>query len=399
MNKRLFLGIGIVIFLSLAGYLGYQNYLAPIPVTPESTSQNEERQNRQEVVSAEGRVVPAQFVTLGFSSGGIVQEVMFSAGDPVKAGDVIARLDNFAQFQAAVTQANLQLISAQLAYDDLFENLDLSRALAQKAAADAEDGVRDAKRLVNNLNSPARQTDIDQAKSNVVLAEDKLDKAKDNFEPYENKSEDNLIRASLQSALAQTQADYDNAVRYLNNLEGTASEIDIAQAEADLLVAEASQANALRNLDDLKDGPDPDMLSLSEASLENAKAQLAAAEEMLAKQELRAPFSGTIVRLNLKVGEVANPSLTIVSLADFSNWHIETTDLAESDIGLLQLGYRTDIVIDAFPGTAFEGEIVEIGLLGEDRRGQITYPITIEFDPGDLPVRWEMTVFVDIQLP
>ena len=48
--------------------------------------------------------------------------------------------------------------------------------------------------------------------SNVALARRALDKAEDDFKPYENKPADDFRRASYLSRLAEAQKRYDNAV-------------------------------------------------------------------------------------------------------------------------------------------------------------------------------------------
>ncbi len=397
-RNRILIGAVVVIALSLLGYWGYQNYLAPLPATPTAGAQAA-LDSGPVVISAEGRVVPVQFANLSFGGPGLVAQIWVEEGQSVEAGESLARLDTWAQAEANLAAAEVQRVSAQQAYDELFDGLDLARSLAQQSVANGRDFVRDAEQRLTNLGSPSKQTDIDQAQSNVVLAQDRLDRAQDAFAPYENKPEDNVIRAALQSQLAQAQAEYDAAVRLLNNLKGTASDIDLAQAQADLEVARALLADAERNYADLRDGLADDALELAQAQLWNAEAHYAAANDALVKQELRAPFAGTVVRLDLKVGEFVAPGAPAIALADLTAWRIETTDLAEGDVALLQAGYAATITLDAFPGAEFEGMVTEIGWVGEDRRGQIVYPVSLSFDPGDTPVRWGMTAFVDIQLP
>ena len=399
MNKnRIGIGIIVVTILVFLGYSGYKNYLAPLPASPTEDSSQIEGSSSVAVISVEGRVVPAEYVRLGFGNGGIVSQIFLSEGDEVQSGDVIARLATYSRFEANVSAAKLQLVNAQQAYDSLFENLDLTRALAFKAVADGRDAVRDAEQRVNNLESPASQTDIDQANANLTLAEYKLERAEDDFEAYKNKPESNLVRAAKQSVLTQAQKEYDAALRLVNNLEGNASEIDIDQAQADLEVAEALLAKAEQEYEDLGGGPSPDALEMAEAALENARLQFAAAEEALAQQELRAPFAGILVSLDLKEGEFSPPGIPVAVVADLSEWHIETTDLAENDVALISAGQSVIITLDAFPGESLSGTVIEIGLLGEDSRGSVSYPIIISFDPSGLPIRWGMTAFVDISL-
>ncbi|TAK13471.1 MAG: HlyD family efflux transporter periplasmic adaptor subunit [Anaerolineae bacterium] len=397
MNKKLVIGIPVGLAVLALAFFGYRQFLAPVPATPTAgAGAVGTTQTGPDVISAEGRVQPARSVRLSFSSGGQVAEVLVRVGDVVTEGQPLARLEDRAAAEAALAAADLELEAAQQAFDALTEDLDLARAVAQRAVAVARADVRDSERRVTNLDSPSKQTEIDRAQANVVLLEDQLDKARDAYEPYADKPESNLTRAVLQQKFAAAQQAYDDAVRLLNNLEGTADEIDVATAAADLALARARRADAERALADLANGPDPDALALAERRLASAQAQRAAAQDALDRMELRAPFAGTVVSVDLEAGEFAVPGTSQVVLADVSAWEAETTDLSEGDVALLAVGMPVTVSLDAFPGETFEGVIIEIGLLGQDVRGQITYPVTVTFDPGDVPVRWGMTAFVDV---
>jgi multidrug resistance efflux pump len=293
----------------------------------------------------------------------------------------------------------MEQLAAQQTLDALYDNADLLSAQAARTLTSARDAARDAERYLDNLTSPAKQTDIEQARANKILSEDALEKAREDFEPYKNKPESNLTRAALQSRLAQIQEQYDAAVRLLNNLLAEVDEIDLAQAETALELANANLTEAQKNYDILQAGPDPDEVALAEARLKNAAAQLAAAQDALEDLELRAPFGGTLVVFEVKEGEFVTPGLPLITLADFSQWQVETIDLAESDVARLEPGMEAIITLDAFPDRTFAGRVIEIAQTAEDRRGDVTYPVTLTFDPGDTPVRWGMTAFVDIALP
>jgi hypothetical protein len=78
---------------------------------------------------------------------------------------------------------------------------------------------------------------------------------------------------------------------------------------------------------------------------------------------------------------------------------VETSDLAESDVALIEEGMLTSVEIDAFPGQKFPGKVRTIDYRGQDQRGDVTFTVTIDFDPKDTLVRWGMTAFVDIPIP
>jgi HlyD family secretion protein len=318
--------------------------------------------------------------------GGLVTEVLVDEGDAVETGQPLLRLDDalllnqrdqalagLAQAKAGVEAAELELESAQQGYDDLFEGLDLTTAMALHELAMAHDAVRDAENDVDNLVLPGKQTDIDTARANVVLKLDALDKAREDYEDYANKPADNLTRASLQLRLSAAQGAYDDAVRDLNwLLEGT-NDIDLSVAQADLEIANARLAQAEEDYAALANGPDTDMLALVEDRLQAAQAQLDAAHANLAaaeatvgsadlqiaKAELVAPVSGTVLYRNIQPGEIALPSATLMVLAQLDNLTI-TVYLAEDRYGQVNLGDTAIVVVDSFPGVNFSGTVVRI---------------------------------------
>jgi multidrug efflux pump subunit AcrA (membrane-fusion protein) len=401
MNKvvRIVIGIIVVAGLSILGYWGYLTYLARVP--PEQTPPAPQTLSAggPVVVSAEGRVVPRAYVNLGFSSGGRIEEVFFDKGDWVQAEQVLARLENQEQLEAAIATAQLELLSAQQALDALYEQADLLRAQAEQAAAEASDTVRLAQWQVDSLDYQPSQSELAAAQAAVDLAAALKARAQTNYNEYSGLPEDDPHRAAALLALSGASEAYNLAVRRYNYLTGTASDIEVAKAQANLALAEAQLAEYERQVGELQTGPDPDQVDLAQARLANAEAQLAAAQAARQDLELRAPFAGQLVLFDIKAGEFANPGLPLVLLADISTWRVETTDLAEADVALLAAGMSATITLDAFPNETFAGQIVAIDLRGQDSRGSVTYTVTLAFDPGDVPVRWGMTAFVDIELP
>ncbi len=280
------------------------------------------------IVSATGVVVPTDWARLSMSATGVVDEVLVSEDESVTAGQVMVRLQGKEQLQAALSAAQLELVSAQRALNDLNENTtllaaqalqdlessqnalddllnsDMQEAGALQAIADAEKAVESTERRLRIVGSIADQADIDAAKAQVILAKDALDKANDDFEPYANKREDNLVRANLLARKASAQQAYNAAVRKYNALLSSGNEVDIAVAQADLATARAQLVDAQRKWEHVKDGPnqgdidlleaqiskaqreydiyragpDPDDLAVAEARLANAQAQMDAAQ-------------------------------------------------------------------------------------------------------------------------
>ena len=347
------------------------------------------------LASATGKVVPAEWATLSIASGGIVAELEHENAQ-VSRGDVLLVLDGGEAASAAVAAASLDLVLAEQALQALTENAVLSSAEAQQAVADARDAVRDAERVINNLEFGSKQTDIDQAFANLVLAEDKLDDAREDYEPYANKPETNLERARYLSLLAQSQADYDDAVRLYNNLRGDANEIDLDQALADLAVAQAQLEVANADLEDRADGPDPDLAEQAIARVENAQAQLAAAQAAFDDLALEAPFDGTVSAVYVRISEWVTPGQPVILIGDLNQLQVETTDLNEIDVARISIGNAATITFDALPDVVVNGTVSSISTKATEGTG-VNYKVIIELETIPSGLRWDMTAFVDIE--
>lgn len=345
-------------------------------------------------IIVEGKLTPAEYVELSFNMPGVISEVLIKEGQPVQKGQVIARLDQGPRLASAVAAAELEMVNAQQALKTLQETAEVNTTAAAQKVATARDAVRDAERHLNNLNSGSRGTDVQKAAANVVLLKDRLDQARKDFAPYQNKPEDNVTRATYQSRLADAQRKYDDAVRLLNNLQGTPSEIDQAIAEANLSLARAQLALAESEYQDVKDGPDPDDLQAAQARLIAAEAGLTAARAALADSELKAPFSGTLVKLDLKAGEQAIPGKPAAVIADLSHWVVETKDLNEMEVPLVQEGQMVQLTPDSIPDLVLNGRVESISQIYEEKFGDVTYTARIALEETDPRLRWGMTIKV-----
>jgi multidrug resistance efflux pump len=365
----------------------------PAPADPEIET------GHIDVISAEGVVVPAKYVTLSFSGvGGVVDEVLVEEGERVQAGQVLARLGEREDIEAAISAVELELLAAQQELDTLYEEADLAAVQAHQVVIELQDDVKEAERIVQALNSPPSQDQIEAAKNAVKLAETAMNKTRKQFDSLNNRTNSEAVKLAAQLAVYAAEREYYQAMSYLNAVQGTPKESDIERAEANLEIAQVQLSHAEKQYELLKKGPDPDLVDLAQSRLKNSRAQLAAAQKKLVELELKAPFDGTIVSLEIKAGQSVNQTIPAILLADLEKWQVETTDLLESDLRYIQIDMPARISLDAFPDNEFEGRVKSIDLFGEESRGAASYAVLFDFDPGEVAVRWRMTAFIDIQV-
>ncbi|HET7084758.1 MAG TPA: efflux RND transporter periplasmic adaptor subunit [Rhizomicrobium sp.] len=118
-------------------------------------------------LDASGYVVPRRKATLSAKISGKVAELNFEEGQKVKAGDVVARLDD-SNYQAALRQAEALLIQAKAGYDNATRYYTRYQAL-QAQGAIATDQVENQRILYDTA-----RTQYDVAKAQVNAAESAL---------------------------------------------------------------------------------------------------------------------------------------------------------------------------------------------------------------------------------
>ena len=350
-------------------------------------------------VIADGRLNPIESAQLSFSTAGEIIAVLVKEGDSVVSGQPLIQLGNREQFQAGVAAAGLELISAEQALDDLYENSETMAAQAQQNLANAREELRKSEYTwsVQQEGNRASVSSINGAEANLILARNNLKDAQEDFGSAPSSSD--AAKALAQKNLSNAQRDYDAALRNLNWLTGRPTDIQQAMLDADVAIAQANLQVAEQELEDRKDGPHPNDVALAEARLTNAKAQLAAAEAALANAELTAPFAGTVAGVMSKVGEMAAPGQPAVVLADFSSWIVETDNLTEIELPQISVGQPVSVSFDALSDVELRGTVTAIRPLFEVKQGDVTYAVKISLEENDPRLQWGMTAVVTFGEP
>lgn len=103
-----------------------------------------------------------------------------------------------------------------------------------------------------------------------------------------------------------------------------------------------------------------------ERRIDQARANLAAANDTLSKTTMRAPMGGIVTALPVHEGEVAvigtmnNPGTKLLTIADMSV--VEAVmEVDETDIPAVKVGQHANVTIDAYPNKTFNGLVTEVG--------------------------------------
>lgn len=395
MNSTL---IKLAIALILGGFLS----AACGSIAPPSSSEAEPTEIpivdvEIEIVS-EGRLVPRESVQLSFFTSGQVAAVLVGEGDQVKAGDVVARLGNREELEAAIANAGAELLAAQQALKTLSDDLPEAQTEVLQALNDARDAVRDTERRIRGFDVIGDPVEIEVARANVAIAKKALDRAEEDYKPHKNKSESNYKRSVFLNKVATAQDRYDGAVRELNRLTGVVTnDFELEQAETELAIAQSQLALAEEKHELLKHGPDPDDVASAEARIKAAGAALLSAKAALSNLELVATIDGTVVEQDLIIGQQVSAGQPVMTITDFSQMYAETDDLTEIEVVEVYEGQTVLIVPDALPEVEMTGTVETINDVSEEKRGEVTYTARIIVDKIDPRLRWGMTLVITFE--
>lgn len=309
--------------------------------------------------SGTGTLIVGSEFGLGFATSGPITELNVQAGDKVESGDILAVQGEREQLEATMAADQLAALEAQNALDELYDNADLVTAQAMLDLADSQDALHDAEYTwsVQQEGNRASEATIAAAEADLILADIELDRAKANYDKYSNTPDDNRAKANALSQYANAQNRYDSILRELNWYKGHPTEIEQAQLDADLAMANAQLAEAERAYERVKDGPDPQEIRKAELQLANAEAKLAVSQRNLDESVVIAPIDGTVMSVSADVGETV--SGTFITVADLSQPYLEIY-LDETDLDKIDLDYEVEVIFDALPDLVYTGHVVQL---------------------------------------
>jgi HlyD family secretion protein len=358
---------------------------APVAATKTISSSNE---------GIIGYVTPIRHADLALSTNGRVEQVLVTEGDQIKAGQPLIQLEA-TSLKAALAQAQADLKSLQNGArpEEIAAaqaNLDIAQSQLELAQAE-----------LNRLQNGALTVPIAAAQADAARAQAELKVAQDSYDalvlgPGHGVADDlnvpgrglGAYEEQKRAQLAATQAAYNAALKRVTEAQvGMKNSLQAAQAGVDVAIAQRDAAKARSDL--IKAGAISQQIDLAKARVQQAQAALDEAT-------LAAPFDGTIAEVTINPGEIAAPGMRLISLADVTQWEVDTDDLTEKDVVGVQPGAPVNITLDALPGVTLKGQVMSITPRSTTKSGDVTYTVKISIADPDPRLRWGMTASVDI---
>jgi membrane fusion protein (multidrug efflux system) len=250
-------------------------------------------------VSTDDAYIHADIATLSTKVSGYVTAVEVTDNSRVKAGDVIARIDD-GDYQLAVQTAKDKIAVQQAGIERIARQIEAQQANVDQARAQLTATEADAKRATLELN---RQKDL--------------------------ATRDFSSRQTLEQAEA-------NNARMAATVQSGKAAIEAAIASGEVLKAQRTEA---------------------ERTLSQLQTALTMAERDLSFTIIRAPFDGVIGNRAVQKGDFVQPSQRLASLVQLDHVYIDA-NFKETQLKRLRPNQLVEIEVDAMPDHVFQGRVV-----------------------------------------
>jgi len=238
--------------------------------------------------------VEAHESVVGFRTSGRIVELQVEEGRAVKAGDLLARLDNADyQQQVRIDQATLNTRGAEY---------ELAKA-------------------------GGREQDVKAAEQTVVDAKADLELKRADFSRFSELYKKDAVSAQVRDT-----------------------------ADAALKRAEAAYARAHENLSVIREGTRKEQIEVNRSAIHTAEQALQLSKVKLGYTTLVAPVNGIVTVRQAELGEYVAAGTPVVTIADIDHVWVRAY-VGESDLGHVRWGQPVTVKTDTFPGKKYKGTI------------------------------------------
>ncbi len=140
-------------------------------------------------------------------------------------------------------------------------------------------------------------------------------------------------------------------------------------------------------------------LHQAEASVKIREAQLERARVDLDRCTIYAPIDGLVISRTVDVGQTVAASLQAPILFTIANdlrkMQIDA-NVAEADVGSVQVGQPVEFTVDAFPYRTFQGKVAQVRNAPLNVQNVVSYDAVISVDNSELKLKPGMTANVSV---
>jgi len=393
----------------------------------------------KQTVLATGQVTSEIDLNLSFNTSGLVRNIKIKTGDKVKKGQILANLEQGLQL-ANLTQARGVLAGAEARYKKVIEGstneeLAISKTALSNAKRDYEKiksqqeiSVGNAYRTMLNSNVEALNISDNTGYDSPSISGTYSCEKKGTYylESYGSQGGISVRYTGLEDGAVLMNDVYRPIgscglfISFDENktiTSGVKWEIQIPNKRASNYnlnynawqLALKTQESALSSAQSIVDqrqaelnlklaGSRSSEIDLALADILSAKGGVESATANFENTVLRAPANGTITKIDMKIGEIAQALKEVMVLQDIDNFYLEA-NVNEANIANLKINSLVFITFDSFGSEQeFEGNIIEIEPGSTLVSGVVNYKIKAsvinppELRPG---MTANMTILID----
>ena len=280
-GKRIALGLGLLAATALAGDFGYDYWTSG-----------------RFMVSTDDAYVKADYTTVAPKVAGYIRQVLVNDNDAVKAGQVLARIDD-RDFQAALSQAKADVKAAEAAITNIDAQIALQQSVIEQARATID----------------ASQASLDFAVSDAARSARLISNG-----------------AGTQSRAEQTQSARDQAAAAVERdraaLVAAENKVPVLQTEREQTVAQRDRAAAAAHQ----------------------------AELNLSYTDIVAAVDGTIGARSIRVGQYVTSGTQLMAVVPLHAVYV-VANFKETQLTYVRPGQNVEIKVDSFPDVSIKGHV------------------------------------------
>ena len=303
----------------------------------------------REIIELSGRI-ESDDAAVAAKTAGRIREISVREGDAVKAGQVIALLDDEQikaredEARSAVAQAEAKVLHSQQQIAVLQAQLEESRLAVTQSRADADGRVSQAQAQV-----AAAEASLAQAQAAYEQArydKEKFTTLADQGDVSEREGKQAITAAETNKAVVIAAQRQVEAAR--GALAATKANLDNPAIRAAQVAAIEQQIQQARST-----------VAAAQAEVARAQAKLEEAQANRRDLQIVAPFDGTVATRSAEPGEVIAAGTAIVTLVNFDQVFLRGF-IPEGEIGRVRTGQLARVYLDSNPQQPLEATVARI---------------------------------------
>ena len=318
-------------------------------------------QNR---VTTDDATVDGHIASVAPKIPGTVTEVLVNDNQPVKAGDVLVRIDA-RDYQARVSLAKATLLQAQSQFRSAEAVVPWTSDTTESSVAAAEAQQADARAELDRVRIAAEQAagaDLAYAEANLRSRQAANDRAQADLgriKPLAEKSE--VSRLQYDSYVAGARVAESELEAAQEKLASARKEAAIRQAA--VAAAESRVKHASAQMESARANRRQVPIRTSDAGTASAaagaaRASLEAVELQLSYTTITAPCDGVVTRKSVEAGNIVAPGQSLMAIIPLHDVWV-TANFKETQLAGVRAGQRAEIQVDMY-GKTVSGRVDSI---------------------------------------